>query len=597
MKEKFQQKTWFWKRRTRLYLESEDLKGGLNKIKGSVFAVILGLLIGVIVILATGNNPITYFHYLLFFAFSSYGYNNWDTTLVWWTIFIVAGLALLVSFKSGMFNIGVTGQMLAAGAVVIAIGVRYDLRQPLAIFVAFIAGILAAMLVAIVTIALKVLFNIHEVVTSILLNWTIWYLIKWIFTTSGDLYNDSSGTSAPIHESMNLAIGGYKFILPLIIALLLVIFVWFIFKKTTLGYKVKTVGLNPFAADYAGISRKKYAFTAFVISGALAGVMAVIYYVGMNPSLNFASDDLPTIGFDGISVALVGQINAFGIVGAALLWGVIKSGGPIGSVGLNIPASLSDVIFGVIIYSAACAVLLAKFEPFKASIRFLNVNFTKARTQYYQHLSNIFKGWRNIFQVRRKNNKAVRDLKKIIRNTTDKQTKAIKKQELYDLLITKKENVQVAKVQVQQERKALKNFYRQEYQKIWTTGTIGINHQAINAKKILYGQSLDNYITAKMIYEENIHKIKASYRSNWIELKQHRETETNIFNQQFLALINNENQQLAIIEKTRKEQLLNYKQTKKAKNSNDPNGFIGTNINENQTSQVTKANKKDEENN
>jgi len=69
-----------------------------------------------------------------------------------------------------MFNIGVTGQMLAAGAVVIAIGVRYDLRQPLAIFVAFIAGILAAMLVAIVTIALKVLFNIHEVVTSILLN-------------------------------------------------------------------------------------------------------------------------------------------------------------------------------------------------------------------------------------------------------------------------------------------------------------------------------------------------------------------------------------------------------------------------------------------
>jgi len=69
-----------------------------------------------------------------------------------------------------MFNIGVTGQILAAGAVVIAIGVRYDLRQPLAIFVAFIAGILAAMLVAIVTIALKVLFNIHEVVTSILLN-------------------------------------------------------------------------------------------------------------------------------------------------------------------------------------------------------------------------------------------------------------------------------------------------------------------------------------------------------------------------------------------------------------------------------------------
>lgn len=596
MKEKLHQKTWFWKRRTKLYLESEELKGGLNKIKGSVFAVILGLLIGVIVILATSNNPVTYFHYLLFFAFSSYGYNNWDTTLVWWTIFIVAGLALLVSFKSGMFNIGVTGQMLAAGAVVIAIGIRYDLSQPLAVFVAFIAGILAAMLVAIVTIALKVLFNIHEVVTSILLNWTIWYLIKWIFTTSNDLYNDGSGSSLPVHESMNFMIDGYKFILPLIIALLLVIFVWFIFKKTTLGYKVKTVGLNPFAADYAGISRKKYAFTAFVISGALAGVMGVIYYLGMNPSLNFASDDLPTIGFDGISVALVGQINAFGIVGAALLWGVIKSGGPIGSVGLSIPPSLSDVIFGVIIYSAACAILLAKFEPFKILIRFLNVNFSKARTQYYQHLGNIFKSWSNISQIRSRDNKALKDLKKIIKNTTDKQTKEIKKQELYELLITKKENIQVAKVQVQQKRKVLKNFYQQEYQKIWKTGKIGINHQAINAKKVLYGQSLDNYITAKMIYQENIHKLKANYHSNWVEFEEKSKTETNIFNQQFVGLINNENQQLAIIEKTRKEQLLNYKQTKKSQNSNEPNA-IKNNLNQDKASQITKEVKKDEENN
>lgn len=586
MKEKFQQKTWFWKRRTKLYLESQELKGNLSKIKGSVFAVILGLLIGVIVIAATGNNPLTYFHYLLFFAFSSYGYNNWDTTLVWWTIFIIGGLALLVSFKSGMFNIGIVGQMLAAGAVVIAIGIRYDLSQPLAIFVAFIAGILAAMLVSIVTISLKVLFNIHEVVTAILLNWTIWYLIKWIFTTSGDLYDDSSGASVQVHESMNLVINGYKFILPLVIALLLVAFVWFIFKKTTLGYKVKTVGLNPFAADYAGISRKKYAFTSFVISGALAGVMAVIYYVAMNPSLNFASDDLPTIGFDGISVALVGQTNALGIVIAALLWGVIKSGGPIGSVGLGIPTSLSDVIFGVIIYSAACAILLSRFEPFKALIRFLNVNFSKTRTQYYQYLGNIFKDWKNISQIRNRDNKTIKNLKKVIKTTIDKQTKEIKKQELYELIITKKENIQVAKAQIQQKQKILKNFYHQEYQKIWTTGMIGINHQASNAKKALYGQSLDNYITTRMIYEENIHKLKENYRTNRSEFKKQSEIKTNIFNQQFATLINNETQQLDTIEKIRKEQLLKYKQTKKSNDS--------TKNNLKQESEITKETKKDE---
>ncbi|MDQ7983172.1 MAG: hypothetical protein REH79_03060 [Spiroplasma sp.] len=559
MKEKLQQKTWFWKRRSRLYLESQELRGSVNKFKGSVFAVILGLVIGIIVIAATGNNPLTYFQYLLFFAFSSYGYNNWDTTLVWWTIFIIAGLSLLVSFKTGMFNIGATGQMLAAGAVVLAIGIRYDLKQPLAIFVALIAGVLAAMSVAIVTIALKVFFNVHEVVTSILLNWTVWYLIKWTFTTSGDLYDDSRGASLQVHDGMSLAIDGFKFILPIIIALILVFFVWFIFKKTTLGYKVKTVGLNPFAADYSGISRKKYAFISFVISGALAGMMGVIYYIGMNPSLSFASDDLPTLGFDGISVALVGQVNAFGVVGAALLWGVIKSGGPIGSVGLGIPNAVSDVIFGVIIYSAACAILFSKFEPFRAMLRFLNVNFTKSRKQYFVHLKNIFNGWKNVSQVRKRDNQAIKNLKKELKNIKEPQAKTIKKQQLYDMITTKKENIQVAKAQVQQERKALKNFCNQEYQKIWTTGLTGINYQTKKNKKALYGQELDNYINAKITYEEKIHHLKESYANNRPEFKKQAQEATKNFNQQFLALIKNEKDQLLKIKQARKEQRSAYR--------------------------------------
>ncbi|WDA53627.1 MAG: Branched-chain amino acid transport system / permease component [Spiroplasma endosymbiont of Drosophila atripex] len=404
----FKQKTWFLKRRSRLYLGSKEMNSSLTKFKGSIFAIIFGLIIACFVIIGSGQNAFTYFQLLLTYAFTSWPANNWDNTLVWWAIYIVAGLALVISFRSGMFNIGVAGQMLAAGAVVIAIGVRYDLSQPLAIISALFAGVLAAILVALVTVLLKVFFNVHEVVTSILLNWTIWYLVKWLFKINKDLYDADHGTSATIHDSMS--INGYNCILPLLISIILIITVWFLLKKTTLGYKIQTVGLNPFAAVYSGINHKHYCITSFVISGALAGVMAVIYYIAKNPSISFLTDDLPTIGFDSIAVALVGQINPIGVVGSAFLWGLIKSGGSIGSV-LTLPTATGDIIFGVIIYSAACAVLLSRLQPIKFLIRYLNIAFDgEKRKVTNSFIAKMYYHFIENFKIKRQYNKLKSDL-------------------------------------------------------------------------------------------------------------------------------------------------------------------------------------------
>ncbi|WP_400254839.1 ABC transporter permease subunit [Spiroplasma endosymbiont of Cleonymus obscurus] len=404
----FKQKTWFLKRRSRLYLGSKEMNSSLTKFKGSIFAIIFGLIIACFVIIGSGQNAFTYFQLLLTYAFTSWPANNWDNTLVWWAIYIVAGLALVISFRSGMFNIGVAGQMLAAGAVVIAIGVRYDLSQPLAIISALFAGVLAAILVALVTVLLKVFFNVHEVVTSILLNWTIWYLVKWLFKINKDLYDADHGTSATIHDSMS--INGYNCILPLLISIILIITVWFLLKKTTLGYKIRTVGLNPFAAVYSGINHKHYCITSFVISGALAGVMAVIYYIAKNPSISFLTDDLPTIGFDSIAVALVGQINPIGVVGSAFLWGLINSGGSIGSV-LTLPSATGDIIFGVIIYSAACAVLLSRLQPIKFLIRYLNIAFDgEKRKVTNSFIAKMYYHFIENFKIKRQYNKLKSDL-------------------------------------------------------------------------------------------------------------------------------------------------------------------------------------------
>lgn len=603
------QKTWFLKRRGRLYIGSNEMKSSVNKFKGSVFAIIFGLIIACFVIIGSGQNALTYFQLLLTYAFTSWPANNWDNTLVWWAIYIVAGLALVVSFRSGMFNIGVAGQMLAAGAVVIAIGVRYDLSQPVAIICALGAGILVAIFVALVTALLKVFCNVHEVVTSILLNWTIWYLVKWLFKRSNDLYDASHSTTANIHENMSMTINGYNCILPLLIAAILVITIWFLLKKTTLGYKVRTVGLNPFAAEYSGINHKRYCVTSFVISGSLAGVMAVIYYVAKNPSMSFLTDDLPTIGFDSIAVALVGQINAFGVVGAAFLWGLIKSGGSIGTV-LDLPTATGDIIFGVIIYCAACAVLLARLEPLKFVVRYSNVVFRKDKRKVVNaYIANMYRLFINSFKIKKEYNLDIKNMKIIIykenqlaienlkkdntqiisiqqknKSEIENQIQQLKQQyeneinklskvndklkiddltskysdknikltaekkqvlltinqlnqqlrknilqiknsvnnDLQTLIKTKNDKVGVTWAQIQQENKALNHYMHKQYNAIWKKGKIGNWNDFQNQKKIVYGESLNNYISATITYENIIYNYKQELIRELVLLKKQK---------------------------------------------------------------------------
>lgn len=546
----FKQKTWFLKRRSRLYLGSNEMNSSFTKFKGSLFAIIFGLIIACLVIIASGQNAFTYFQLLLTYAFTSWPANNWDNTLVWWAIYIVAGLALVISFRSGMFNIGVAGQMLAAGAVVIAIGIRYDLSQPLAIIIALFAGVLAAILVALVTVLLKVFFNVHEVVTSILLNWTIWYLIKWLFKSSKDLYDADHGTSAAIHDSMNMSINGYNCILPLLIAIILIMTVWFLLKKTSLGYKIRTVGLNPFAAAYSGINYKYYSIISFIISGALAGVMAVIYYIAKNPSISFLTDDLPTIGFDSIAVALVGQINAIGVVGAAFLWGLIKSGGSIGSV-LTLPTATGDIIFGVIIYSAACAVLLSRLQPIKFLVRYFNIAFAKEKRKvtngfigkmYYHFIENfkikkeynklksdLIKEKNNkINQLKKEYNKILWDDKSKVKNLKQNLSQEINKVnndinlQLQVVINNKNDKVGVNWAQFFQENKALRHYIYKQYNAIWKKGKIGNWNNLQQKLKVVYAESLNTYINEKMKYETAIYNYKQDLFREVVLLKRQK---------------------------------------------------------------------------
>ena len=246
-----------------------------------------------------------------FFSFMNY-----------WTPMIFASLAVAVALKAGLFNIGVSGQMLAAGFVsTILIGystLSAPIAKPLVVIVAIDVGGLVGAFIG----WLKYKFNINEVVSSIMINYIIQYVVAFLINTK---YVDPvSRQSTNVSDAsrltlMNTQIGGYKYDIPLgiILAVIAAFVIKFIFDKTTFGYEIKTVGLNRKAAQYAGINVGRNMVLAMLISGALSGLAGATYYLGyfcsMQPKV------LASTGFDAIAVSLLGNSNPLGILLSSFL--------------------------------------------------------------------------------------------------------------------------------------------------------------------------------------------------------------------------------------------------------------------------------------
>ncbi|HKJ26803.1 MAG TPA: ABC transporter permease [Anaerolineales bacterium] len=318
-------------------------------------SVLLALLIGAIILLVSGANPITAYKALMNGAFSGDGLGR---TLEKATPLLFSGLAVSFAFKAGLFNIGAQGQLLFGAIVAAGVGFGIEGLPPaIHIPLALLAGAAAGGLFAAIPGILRTTTGAHEVITTIMLNYVAInitdYLADgpWKDPTPGNVVARTPAIfdSAVIPRIGNLPLGFF-------IALVFAAIVWWLLNKTTLGFEIRTAGMNQRAAKYAGIKVARTIVLTMILSGLLAGLGGAIETQGVvgryQPGFNVG------LGFDGITVALLGKTNPFGNILAALLVGAMKAGSSRMQFDAGVAAEITNVIQAMMLFFVAADVIV-----------------------------------------------------------------------------------------------------------------------------------------------------------------------------------------------------------------------------------------------
>ncbi|WP_246745047.1 ABC transporter permease [Thiospirochaeta perfilievii] len=329
----------------------------------ALVAVLLGLIAGAILMLFTGNNPIE--GYLYLFRGGLMNLERVGNTLATATALILTGLSVAFAFKTGLFNIGASGQMLIGGLLATACGLTLDLPKPVLIPIVIFAGIIGGGLWALIPGILKAKFNVHEVVATIMMNWIAYWTVNYSVPAffkgqylETESRNIGANASLRVDWLTNLFDGSY-INMGLFIAIFCIIVISIILNKTVLGFELKAVGYNKDSANYAGMNVNRNIVLSMVIAGALAGLAGVTYYLGYSSNIQIGV--LPSQGFDGIAVALLGANNPYGALATAIFFGILHSGKGFMNAMTSIPPEIGDTIIAIIIYFAATSMLIHMF--------------------------------------------------------------------------------------------------------------------------------------------------------------------------------------------------------------------------------------------
>lgn len=285
---------------------------------------------------------------------------GWIDTLVRATPYILAGLSVGFCFKGGLFNIGAQGQFLmgALGAGAAAFFVA-DWSPWVAIPVAIGAGVIAGAAYGFIPGWLKAYTGAHEVVVTIMLNFIALQIVAW--AVSGPLRaRGASFARTPDVENAGIPIllgsPGHELHAGVLIALAAVPIIWWILYRSTIGFEIRTVGANPDAARYAGMRPRMLVILTMTVGGLLAGLAGAIEILGVQGYLPAAY--ATTVGFDAITVALLGRANPIAILFAGLLLGGLRAGAPLMQIKAGVPIQMIDILQGVILFFLAADVIV-----------------------------------------------------------------------------------------------------------------------------------------------------------------------------------------------------------------------------------------------
>lgn len=283
-------------------------------------------------------------------------------TLTFATPLIAAGLGVALAFRIGMFNIGGRGQMLMASAAAGWVAFSFDLPWGIHMIVALLAGVIAGALWAGIAGVLKARTGAHEVIVTIMLNYVAYYLVSWMLRTPGLL--QAPGSSNPKTPAMKdtavfpeLLGPQYNLHFGFIVVIAATVLVWWILSRSSLGFQFRAVGENPAAARVAGIDVKNMYVYGMLIAGALIGLAGVSQVLG-TITTGFSSDIDAGIGFDAITVALLGRSTPWGTFAAGLLFGAFKAGGFSMQAAQQVPVEIVTVVQSLIVLFIAAPPLV-----------------------------------------------------------------------------------------------------------------------------------------------------------------------------------------------------------------------------------------------
>jgi general nucleoside transport system permease protein len=326
-------------------------------------AVILGLIAGGILMATIGENPFEGYKYM--FKGSLMSMERIGNTIATAITLLFSGLSFAFAYKTGLFNIGGSGQMLAGGLAATIVAHYVFLPRPLYLIVLVLSALAGGALWGFIPGFLKAKFNVHEVVSTIMMNWIAYWSIYYYIPAclkAPSLETESS--SIAITQSLRspflskLFTGSEYINLGIFLAIIAILLINFCLKNTTLGFELRAVGANRSCAEYAGIPVNRSVILSMAISGALAGAAGLTYYTGY--SLCMQIGVMPSQGFDGIAVSLLGASTPVGVLLASLFFGILQSGKGFMNAMTAVPPEIADTIISVIIYFTATSVLFEK---------------------------------------------------------------------------------------------------------------------------------------------------------------------------------------------------------------------------------------------
>lgn len=330
-------------------------------------ALLAALILGAMIMLLSGDNPLEAYQGLFTGAFGSA--RGWSSTIRKMVPLLLTGLAVAIPLHAGLLNIGASGQFLMGTLAAVAVGISFEglpliVHLPLAI----IAGILGGLAWGAIPGLLKVYTGAHEVIVTIMLNYVAALIAGWTVyaggtqgQTPGPLWDRTAravSETPDVLESARLPLllgPPYRIHFGLILALLAALLMWWLIYKTIVGFEIRTVGQNLRAARYAGMRVNWTIVLTMMIAGGLAGLAGAIETLGVN--YKFAPEFTGSVGFDGITVALLGQTHPLGVTIASFLFGALDAGGSRMQFDSGVSADIIQVIQALVLAFVAAPLL------------------------------------------------------------------------------------------------------------------------------------------------------------------------------------------------------------------------------------------------